>query len=219
MLAKFENGYFLEVVVEKDMDGIAEYVYEVYDKDFCPEGDGWTEYRSMEMHYPMNEIDYILNYCNPKFVKGKYELLPYETMEEYEDYLYDLEYGELDGDWILERQGSDDDDIRYYKTEKDAKAAMMREANELSKEKKYSTMNELDNGCEVYRDEFYQRWSIYEKPTYKTETERIFNEIQLNINRTYIGIDHYACELQDTYVAYTYLDKINELIEQLKELM
>ena len=48
MLAKFENGYFLEVGVRKDMNGIAEYVYDVYDEEFCPEGGGWTEYRSIQ---------------------------------------------------------------------------------------------------------------------------------------------------------------------------
>lgn len=219
MLARFENGYFLEVVIEKDIYGIAQYAYHVYDEDFWSKDCGWTEYRSMELHYPMNEIDYILNYCNPKFVKCKYELLPYERMEDYEDYLDDLKYGESDGDWVLERQGTDDDDIRYYKTEEDAKAAAIIEANELSKEMKHSYLRELWNGCEVSKDEYYQRWSIYKKPTHKTEFERILNEIQLNINRAYIGIDQYACELQDTYVAYTYLDKLDELVNQLKEMI
>ena len=80
MLARFENGYFLEVLLDReDMT----YDYEVYDKDRMSVNSGWTEYRSMELHYPMNEIDYICEYCNPSFVKGKYEILPHDTMEDY----------------------------------------------------------------------------------------------------------------------------------------
>ena len=39
---------------------------------------GCTEYRNMEMFYPMNEIGYILTYCIPKDfseLDGEYEIL------------------------------------------------------------------------------------------------------------------------------------------------
>lgn len=78
MLAKFKDGYFLEVVIE---DG--EYRYEIYNEERFSEDVGWTEYRSIEMYYPMNEIDYILSFCEPRHINGEYELLKFETMEEY----------------------------------------------------------------------------------------------------------------------------------------
>ena len=218
MLAKFENGYFLEVVHNEDDN---EYNYSVYNEDMEQEDiyGGWTEYRSIEMYYPMNEIDYILEFCEPDYVKGKYELLKFETMEDYEDYLDDLFYGEPDGDWCLEGQGTYEDNIKYYKTEEDARTAMLMEVNELLKERKYLRMEELQDGCEVCRDEFYQRWSIYKNIETTTEVERIIKEIRRNIHRTYVGIDQYAFELQDTYVASTYLDDIEKLINELEELI
>ena len=84
MLAKFENGYFLEVYINEYKDGTLEYLYNVYDEELnichCS---GWTEYRNIEMYCPMNEIDYILTYCNPKLVKGKYELMSFDVMKDY----------------------------------------------------------------------------------------------------------------------------------------
>lgn len=82
MLARFENGYFLEVVVEKDTFGFHQYVYRVLDVDGDTLDDGWTEYRSMDLYHPMNEIDYILEYCEPDYVEGKYEILEC-TLEEF----------------------------------------------------------------------------------------------------------------------------------------
>ena len=80
MLAKFENGYFLKVKYVKKYN---EYVYTVYDEKGCKELSGHTEYRSIDMYYPMNEIDYILAYCEPAYVEGKYELLSVKSVEEY----------------------------------------------------------------------------------------------------------------------------------------
>ena len=83
MLAKFENGWFLEVTHNVDVN---EYFYEVYDNEFNSVYGSWTEYRSMEMFYPMNEVGYILEYCIPEdfnSLDGKYEILEYKTMKEY----------------------------------------------------------------------------------------------------------------------------------------
>ena len=80
MLAKFENGYYLEV--ENDIENDI-YYYTVFNEEFISEDNGWTEYRSIELYYPMTLIDYILQYCEPSDVKGKYEILDVETMEEY----------------------------------------------------------------------------------------------------------------------------------------
>ena len=60
---------------------------------------------------------------------------------------------------------------------------------------------------------------IYESPKYKTEIERIFNEIQLEINRTHTGIAQYAYELQDTWVATAHLDNVETLLNKLKEMI
>ena len=36
---------------------------------------GYTEYRSIDMYYPMNESDYILKYCEPEGCEGKYDII------------------------------------------------------------------------------------------------------------------------------------------------
>lgn len=215
MLARFENGYFLEVVVEKDIDGIAEYAYHVYNEDFWSKNCGWTEYRSMEMHYPMNEIDYILNYCNPKFVKGKYELLPCETMEEYEDFLEE----DPKGKWILETQGTDDDDIRYYKTEEAARIVMMNESKGREEKVKYCNIECGDYHYEISGEGYYQCWNIYEREMIRSKKKKLINEIELELVRIDRGVSQYACELQDTWVIRQHIEAVEALVEQLKELM
>lgn len=80
MLAKFENGYFLEVLHNVEDN---EYVYSVYDEDGDEIDYGWTEYRNIEMYFPRNEIDYILKFCEPCDLYGKYKLISVETMENY----------------------------------------------------------------------------------------------------------------------------------------
>lgn len=82
MLARFENGYFLEVTVEKDCWGFHQYVYRVLDVYGDELDCGHTEYRSMDLYCPMNEIDYILEFCEPDDVEGKYEILEC-TLEEF----------------------------------------------------------------------------------------------------------------------------------------
>lgn len=221
MLARFENGYFLEVIaVIEDCPEESTYDYDIYDEERDYVKGRWTEYRNIELYYPMNEIDYILQFCEPlelKNMKGKYEILPYESMEDYEEYLDYLEDGNADGDWCLERQGTDYDDVRYYKTEEDAKAAML---NEASSEEYEDYEPDIDYPCcEASGEEYYQKWTVYKKHTYKTETERILNEIQLEIDRTYNGISQYAWELQDTYVIEKHLTKVEKLVNKLKEMI
>ena len=75
MLAKFACGYFLEVIISQDG---TEYLYYVYDEDRDMIDSGWTEYRDIELYYPKNLIDYILEFCEPDDVSGTYELV--ETM-------------------------------------------------------------------------------------------------------------------------------------------
>lgn len=72
MKALFENGYVLEVTVNEAEN---EYNYEVLDEFGNHVDGGWTEYRSIEMYYPMNEIDYIKEFCNPAFCEGQYKII------------------------------------------------------------------------------------------------------------------------------------------------
>ena len=84
MTAKFGNGYFLEVGYYEEEN---EYVYTVLDEEGYQVDCGYTEYRSIEMYYPMNEIDYILAYCKPEYVEGKYEIIPFESVDEYIEFI------------------------------------------------------------------------------------------------------------------------------------
>ena len=91
MLARFENGYFLEVLVEKDNWGFHQYVYKVFDVYEDEVDDGYTEYRSMDLYHPMNEIDYILEFCEPDWVEGKYKILECSLKEFILQNKYDFE--------------------------------------------------------------------------------------------------------------------------------
>ena len=87
MLAQFENGYSLEVNVIQYYDGEKEYEFKVMDDENCFVAQGYTEYRSIELYWPLDEIGYILEFCdsNPgiKMLKGnKYEIMKEETFEE-----------------------------------------------------------------------------------------------------------------------------------------
>lgn len=88
MLAKFENGYSLEVNVIQYYDGEKEYEFEVMDDENCFVAQGYTEYRNIELYWPLDEIGYILEYCNSnpgiEILKGnKYEIMKEKTFEEY----------------------------------------------------------------------------------------------------------------------------------------
>lgn len=216
MLARFENGYYLEVIINKEE---LNYDYHIYDEDRWSKDCGWTGYRSMELYHPMNEIDYICEFCDPDFVEGKYEILPYETMEDYEEYLDYLEDGDDDGDWCLECQGTDYDDMFLYLNKEDAQAAMIHKATELLEEKQWCDLYQGDDFCEVSGEEYFQRWTVYECDHAYTNKDCILNAMQMNLNRAYIGVDHYACELQDTCVATQYLDELQILLDRLKEMI
>lgn len=219
MLAKFENGYFLEVVHNEEDN---EYNYSVYNEDMEQEDiyGGCTEYRSIEMYYPMNEIDYILEFCEPDYVKGKYELLKFETMEDYEDYLDDLEYGDIDGEWCLERQGTYEEDIRYYETEEDAKFVLQREYKEMLEDHDCPMAEHFDEySAYIGEDEFYQSWTIYEKKSYASKVDEIIDKIKMELDRTYTGVDQYAFELSDTSVATDHVYRAKKLLKELEELI
>lgn len=225
MLAKFENGYYLEVYEEIDKEDINEsiYSYHVYDEEFDMVDRGWTEYRSMDMYYPMNLIDYILEYCEPDELdgqKGKYEILDIETMEEHEKYFKDffsVEYGEHpNGEWALERQGTDHDDIRYYKSKEAAKMVMMKETEEYED---YENQDINDEYCEISDEEFYQSWAIYKREHFDNKKDELLYEIEMEIGRADTGITQYVYELQDTSVARDHLEKITRLINELKEVI
>ena len=86
MLARFENGNYLEIVIKYDINGFPHYVYTTYEMtmDYLYDmDDGKTEYRSMEMYYPMNEFDYICTFCDPYGLEGEYKILEEKTMKEY----------------------------------------------------------------------------------------------------------------------------------------
>ena len=72
MKALFKNGYVLEVTVNEKEN---EYNYEVLDEFGNCVDNGYTEYRSIDMYYPMNESDYILKYCEPEGCEGKYDII------------------------------------------------------------------------------------------------------------------------------------------------
>lgn len=215
MLARFENGKYLEVVVGDDC-GLNKYFYTVFDEDGDELDSGKTEYSSMELYIPMNEIDYICEFCEPDWIEGKYELIDEDLGETMEDYLDYLEYGSY-GDWCLERQGSDEDDVRKYRTEADARMVMLREVEELEEE--YSDSDVDDAFCSVHDEEFYQSWRIYKKPVYTNEKEKLFVEIEQEIERTFVGVSQYAWELQDTSVIEDHVCEIKKLLKQLKEMI
>lgn len=210
MLAKFENGYFLEVNV---CDG--EYEFFVYDEDDSIINSGYTEYRNIAMYYPMNEIDYILEYCDPGDVEGKYEIID-SSMEIDED--YDLEYGD-GGDWMLERQG-EEDDVRSYSTFEKAQAAMKKEYEELLEERRHCMDNELnESDAYIGDEEFYQSWKIYKESKFDNKIDEKFYEIQKELDRADIGVTQYSFELMDTGVIRSHLYEIEKLLKELKEMI
>jgi hypothetical protein len=211
MLAKFENGYFLEVLIDKEENA---YGYTVYDEDGDYVDDNSTEYRSMEMYYPMNEIDYILEFCEPEDVDGKYELLEYETMEEY------LPHEDDNGKWILERQG-DEEDIRNYRTFEAAQRVMRKEYKDIyGDDNSYHMENTLEDDYAIIGDEeFYQYWKIYEEKTFDNPIEKKFDEIQKELDRADTGVSQYAFELMSTDVIRDHLYKVEQLLNELKEMI
>ena len=209
MLAKFENGYFLEVVIDEVGN---EYEYAVYDKEGDLESVNWTEYRDIEMYYPKTLIDYILEFCEPDEVEGKYEILEQKDMYEYLEL-----FGEnTKGKWILERQG-EEDDIRRYLTFEAAQLAMKNEYEEILEDRSPCMDDFLEDDCaEIGDEEYFQSWVIYEEKDNLTELEKAFQEIELQFDRIYTGVSQYAYELQDTSVITDHVGTLKEMIEELK---
>ena len=212
MLAKFENGYFLEVLVD-EVDN--EYEYTVYDKEGYETEFSWTEYRDIEMYYPKTLIDYILEFCEPSDVEGKYEILKQKNMDEY----LDLFGEDPNGKWILERQG-EEDDIRRYSTLDAAKLVTKKEYEETLEDYEPCMHKSLEENCaSIGAENYYQSWNIYEEKDNLSELEKVFDEINLELDRIYTGVEQYAFELQDTSVITEHIYKLKEMIEGLKEMM
>jgi hypothetical protein len=210
MLARFENGNFLEVRVAED-DNTKEYDFYVYDENGCEVAAGWTEYRDLSMYPDKNEIDYILYMCEPKCISGKYELLEQKDMDEYLE-----KYGEdPNGEWILERQGTEYDDIRYFKTEEAAQYNMNVEVTSCDKCYKSFDLNY----CEVNEDEYFQSWTVYKKQIFDSDIENVFHEIELQFDRIYTGVSQYAYELEDTSVITEHVAELKRMINELKEMI
>ncbi len=194
MLAKFENGNFLEVVINEEEN---EYEYFVYDEDGDEIDNGWSEYRDIEMYYPMNLIDYIIQYCDGIDVEGKYEIIK-------------------EGKWILETQG-DNNEVRIYPSFELAQRVMKKEYEETLEDHEPCMDNFLDDDCaEIGDEEYFQSWIIYEKKDNLTELEKAFQEIELQFDRIYTGVSQYAYELQDTSVITDHVGTLKEMIEELK---
>ena len=215
MLAKFKNGNFLEVNIAED-DLTKEYDFCVYDKDGNELNSGWTSYRDMSLYPNKNEIDYIVDCCEPKEISGKYELLDFDYIDDYFD---SLTAEDPDGKWILERQGSEDD-IRRYSTFEVAQCVMNEEYEETYEDHVPCMHEELDGTyASIGDEEFYQAWSIYEDKEFDNPIEKKFHEIQIELNRIYTGVEQYVFELQDTGVITNHVDTLKEMIEELKEMI
>ena len=212
MLAKFENGNFLEINVT-NKNNTKEYVFCVYDEDGYELDSGWTTYRDIEMYYPKNLVDYILEFCEPDDVHGEYEILDCKTMEEY------LPSEDENGKWILERQG-DEDGIRRYSTFEDAQRVMKKEYEEIFEDHKSCMEDTLEYNYAVIGDEeFYQSWNIHEEKSFENPIEQKFYEIQMELDRADTGVSQYAFELMSTDVIRDHLYKVEKLINELKEMI
>ena len=210
MLAKFENGNYLEIIIKDD-----EYKFFVYDEEMDVVDGGWTEYRSIEMYYPMNEIDYILQYCEPDGVEGKYELLKWNTMDEYCEFLEE----DPNGEWILETQGNEED-IKSYSSFEAARHAMRKEYKDAIEDYGYDITSVSEDDCiEIGCESCFQSWRIYKEKPASSSIHKILDEIEQEITRAYIGASQYAYELQDTYVITSHVDEIGELVKELRKLL
>lgn len=212
MLAKFENGYFLEVEVNKEDN---EYEYCVYNMDGDMESIKWTEYRDIELYYPKNLIDYISEFCEPEYIKGKYELLDFENMD---DYIDSLDAKDPNGKWILETQGAEED-IRRYSTFEAAQHVMRTEYKEKHGSSYWMEDGIQDNFATLGGEEFYQSWIIYEEKTIDNPIEKKFYEIEMELGRADTGVSQYAFELMSTDVIRGHLYKVEQLLNELKEMI
>lgn len=120
--------------------------------------------------------------------------------------------------WVLERQGTGCCDKREFDSLEKAQEVM---------EKEYK--KRLDNGYDYCIDddmfasigdcEYFQAWDIYEKKDNLTELEKAFEEIEIQFNRIYNGIEQYSFELMDTGVINYHVNSLKEMINELKEMI
>jgi hypothetical protein len=216
MLAKFDNGYFLEVLIEKDENGKEELEIVVYDEvgDFVTID--FAEYQDVNACDSTNLIDYALRTSNVGYVKGKYKMLNEETMD---DYLASCK-PDPNGKWVLEAQGTDDEYIKRYLTEEAAQAAMTYAYNEVFDEKHPCMACECDENYAFLGDEeFYQSWKVYQEKTSDNPLETQLIAIQMELNRADVGVTQYAYELMDTDVIREHLYKVECLLDELKEMI
>lgn len=212
MLAKFENGYFLEVVVDTKENV---YQYTVYDEDYDKIERRRTEFRHIDMYYPMNEIDYILEFCEPDDVKGKYKLLSFKTFEEYKNYLNE----DPNGEWILKRQG-DDTDTRYYKTKEAAQIILEKEYKEILEDKCSPMSTDYDDDYAYIGDEeYYQSWTIYQKQKFDNPIKELIYKIRTELDRVDEGVTQYSFELMSTDVAKDHIWEALMLLRELEEMI
>ena len=213
MLAKFENGYFLEVICDEEEN---EYQYVVYDFEGDEEDSGYTELRDMSMYYPMGLIDYILEYCEPEEVKGDYKILDQKTMEEYLDWLTE----DPNGKWILEAQGTNNVYEKRYSSFEAAQAVMEIQYTKLFEDRDPCMENNCDFSFACIGDEeFYQEWNIYEEEVVNNPAKKVITEIERELCRANIGVTQYAYELMDTDVIRDHISKVEQLIANLKEMI
>ena len=223
MLAKFENGNILEVIhkttdtvmvyecgkyVEKEIE-VDELVYTVYDENGDDLYDGWTEYRDLSKYPGLNEIDYIIKYCEPNGVEDEYEFLPYNDIE-----AYFSPTETPDGEWLLERKGAEND-IRTYSRFDEAQRVMQQEYLAVEA----SDMCCFSDNALVAGEEYYQHWQIDRKEVHSNLIDEKVALLQKELDRAQLGVSQYTYELMDTSVIRDHLDKMETMLEELKELL
>lgn len=118
--------------------------------------------------------------------------------------------------WILERQGTDYNDIREFESLNKAHETMTREFNLKNLDENMTYKNCCENTFEIAGYEYYQAWSIYEKSE-EIDIAALLKEMELECNRTYIGIKEFCWELDNTSPITVHLDKLQKMINKLSE--
>lgn len=121
--------------------------------------------------------------------------------------------------WILERQGTEYNDKREFDSKEEAQEIMEQEYAEVTDNGYNDQCNYDCDSTSIGDHEYFQAWDIYEKKENLTEIENAFNEIDLQINRIYNGVEQYSWELVDTGVITGYVDYLQKMINDLKEMI
>ena len=120
--------------------------------------------------------------------------------------------------YILETQGKETD-IREYPTFKEAQSVMIKEYKEVRGDSCWMEDGIQCNFATLGDEEFYQSWVIYEEGIFDNPIEEKFNEIQMELNRADTGVSQYAFELMNTDVIRGHLYKVEQLLNELKEMI